>query len=108
MSSVSTHILDTARGSPASGVRAVLEVQQSKTWKHLGEAHTDANGRIAAFVPKETRLAPGTYRLRFDTAAYQRGFFPEVVVIFLIENEAQHYHVPLLLSPFGYSTYRGS
>ena len=108
MSSVSTHILDTARGAPAAGVKVILEAQGSANWKHLGEERTDANGRIATFVPKDTSLAPGVYRLRFDSAAYQRGFFPEVVVIFLIENEAQHYHVPLLLSPFGYSTYRGS
>jgi 5-hydroxyisourate hydrolase len=108
VSSVSTHILDTALGAPAAGVRATLESQHSDTWKQVGEGRSDANGRIAAFVPKDVSLACGVYRLRFDTAAYQRGFFPEVVVVFLIENEAQHYHVPLLLSPFGYSTYRGS
>ena len=108
MSSVSTHILDTARGKPAAGVKAILEAQAADTWKRVGDGRTDDNGRIAAFVPKDTSLAPGIYRLRFDTSAYQHGFFPEVVVVFLIESETQHYHVPLLLSPFGYSTYRGS
>jgi 5-hydroxyisourate hydrolase len=59
-------------------------------------------------VPTDHALAPGAYRLRFDTGAYQTGFYPEVIITFLIADGAQHYHVPLLLSPFGYSTYRGS
>ena len=106
MSSVSTHILDTSRGSPAAGVNAVLERKSGEAWTELGRAATDADGRIRAFTADS--LAAGTYRLRFDTDAYQPGFFPEVVITFLIDHPAQHYHVPLLLSPYGYSTYRGS
>ena len=108
MSTVSTHILDTARGAPAAGVRATLEAQVSEEWKPLGEGSTDHDGRIPSFLTKDVTLAPGVYRLRFDTGAYQGGFFPEVIVVFLIDNPSQHYHVPLLLSPYSYSTYRGS
>jgi 5-hydroxyisourate hydrolase len=108
MSTVSTHILDTARGAPAAGVRAALEAQVSGEWKHLGEGHTNHDGRIRTFLTKDATLAPGVYRLRFDTGAYQGGFFPEVIVVFMIENPSRHYHVPLLLSPYSYSTYRGS
>jgi 5-hydroxyisourate hydrolase len=108
MSSISTHVLDTARGAPAAGIRATLEQQKAAEWKPLGEGETNGDGRIAAFVQEGVTLKPGVYRLRFDTGAYQTGFYPEVTVTFRIENPAQHYHVPLLLSPYGYSTYRGS
>ena len=108
MSSVSTHILDTALGSPAAGVHVTLEAQSGVTWIEVGKGRTNRDGRIATFVAKEADLAPGLYRLRFDIGSYQDGFFPEVIVTFTIANPSQHYHVPLLLSPFGYSTYRGS
>ena len=109
MSSVSTHVLDTALGKPAVGIHAVLEMEMPLSqWTQLGHAATDADGRIKSFVPPEAALAPGIYRLRFDTGAYQTGFYPEVIITFRIGSPAQHYHVPLLLSPFGYSTYRGS
>ena len=104
MSQVTTHVLDTAAGRPAAGVPVTLENADGV----LATATTDADGRVADLGPD--RLAPGTYRLRFDTAALRRAarpFFPEVVVTFVVEGEA-HHHVPLLLSPFGYSTYRGS
>lgn len=109
MSSVSTHVLDTALGKPAAGIRAALESEaQPGQWEAVGQtATTDADGRIASFVPPAS-LTPGIYRLRFDTGAYQTGFYPEVIITFRIDSPAQHYHVPLLLSPFGYSTYRGS
>ena len=103
MSQVSTHVLDTAAGRPAAGVPVTLESADGV----VAAATTDADGRVADLGPE--RLAPGTYRLRFDTGAYARGaaFFPEVVVAFVVQGDA-HLHVPLLLSPFGYSTYRGS
>ena len=103
MSQVSTHVLDTAAGEPAAGVPVTLEGADGV----VAAATTDADGRVADLGPE--LLAPGTYRLRFDTGAYGGGgaFFPEVVVAFLVQDEA-HLHVPLLLSPFGYSTYRGS
>ena len=106
MSQVSTHVLDTATGRPAGGVAVTLEGEDGV----LARGSTDADGRIPQLGPD--RLAPATYRLRFDTARYaastgSRPFFPEVVVAFVVDDEA-HLHVPLLLSPYGYSTYRGS
>ncbi len=126
MSTVTTHVLDTARGAPAAGVPVRLErVSGSGTeetgtgeagtglagTEEIGRASTDADGRVSDLGPE--RLPAGTYRLVFDTAGYfaqQRtaGFFPEVAVTFTVDGQGQHYHVPLLLSPFGYSTYRGS
>src|SRR5215212_760540 len=98
---ISTHVLDTAKGRPAAGIRVLL-----MRGEHLVfDGVTDGDGRARLL---EDAVA-GTYRLTFDTGAYNpAGFFPEVVIVFRIENEEQHYHVPLLLSPFGYSTYRGS
>lgn len=114
MSSISTHILDTSRGRPAAGVPVALEVLNAgEGWSRLSEGETDADGRVTQFGVSDSQLIPGTYRLVFDVAKYyeslqQRSFYPEVVVTFLIEAAAEHYHVPLLISPFGYSTYRGS
>jgi 5-hydroxyisourate hydrolase len=111
MSQVTTHVLDTARGAPAAGVPVRLESASGAGTEEIGSASTDADGRVQAIGPE--RLAAGTYRLVFDTGGYfaqqgTAGFFPEVAVAFTIEGEGQHYHVPLLLSPFGYATYRGS
>jgi 5-hydroxyisourate hydrolase len=103
VSTLSTHVLDTAAGRPARGIAVRLE---TRAGERLGEGVTDADGRIGSIGPE--RLEPGDYVLRFDTASYAAGFFPEVVVVFTIEGLHQHYHVPLLLSPYGYSTYRGS
>lgn len=107
-SRVTTHVLDTALGRPAAGVPVRLEDAAGEV---LARARTDADGRARDLGPAE--LAAGTYRLVFDTAAYfaaggQRGFHPEVVVTFTITDPAEHFHVPLLLSPYAYSTYRGS
>jgi 5-hydroxyisourate hydrolase len=112
MSPITTHVLDTARGRPAARLRVVLEVRSGGRFRVLGRGTTDANGRIADLLP-EGRLRRGTYRLTFDTGRYFRagggpGFYPSVAVLFEIRDPAQHYHVPLLLSPYGYSTYRGS
>jgi 5-hydroxyisourate hydrolase len=107
MATLSTHVLDTSRGLPAAGVRITL---QSAAGDDLAEAVTDADGRAAEI--RAGGLAPGEYRLRFDSGSYfaglgTEGFYPEVVVTFVVEGDG-HFHVPLLLSPYGYSTYRGS
>jgi 5-hydroxyisourate hydrolase len=111
MSAITTHVLDTALGRPAAGVPVRLEHLDDTTTHLLAEASTDADGRVPALGPD--RVEAGHYRLVFDVAAYfaatgQTGFFPEVVLTFALTDPAQHYHVPLLLSPFAYSTYRGS
>lgn len=106
MASVSTHVLDTSRGRPAVGVTVALTDADGTT---VATATTDRDGRVS---PLAADLPVGVYRLSFDVADYQdefgeRAFYPEVVVAFRIEA-AEHHHIPLLLSPFGYSTYRGS
>jgi 5-hydroxyisourate hydrolase len=113
MSGITTHVLDTARGKPASGVPITLEIRAEDGWRRLGQAATDADGRARHLLPDGTALLPGTYRITFDTGAWFRaqeieGFYPEAAVVFDVRDAAQHYHVPLLLSPYGYSTYRGS
>jgi 5-hydroxyisourate hydrolase len=110
VSAVTTHVLDAAHGRPASGIPVRLEaLDESSTV--LASATTDEDGRVPELGPD--RVEPGTYRLVFDTATYfaasgQTGFYPEVAITFTITDPAQHYHVPVLLSPFAYSTYRGS
>jgi 5-hydroxyisourate hydrolase len=107
MSAITTHVLDTARGVPAVDVAVRLERVDAAGNIEMASACTDANGRVSELGPE--LIEPGTYRLVFDTAAYASGtFFPEVAVTFTVTDEGEHYHVPLLLSPFGYSTYRGS
>ncbi|MEE9235770.1 MAG: hydroxyisourate hydrolase [Candidatus Acidoferrales bacterium] len=114
MSGITTHVLDTARGRPAQGVPVVLEVKEAGgEWKAVGRGATEADGRVKQLLPEGSALLTGTYRLRFDTQAYfaaqkLEGFYPQVTVVFTVRDASQHYHVPLLLSPFGYSTYRGS
>jgi len=113
MSAITTHVLDTARGRPGAGLPVTLEVEAAGGWKLVGKGMTNADGRISDLVPNETAIEAGVYRLIFDTARYFANnnvdaFYPQVTIVFKIENPAQHYHVPLLLSPFGYSTYRGS
>ena len=110
MSAITTHVLDTAHGRPAAGVPIVLELDRGGGgWQELGRGQTDADGRLRTLLPEGQRPAAGVYRLTFDTAAYlDGGFFPTVQITFTVVDPAQHYHVPLLLSPFGYSTYRGS
>ena len=113
MSKITTHVLDTSRGRPAAGVPVTLEVEAPGGWKLVGKGTTNADGRIADLVVPEITIGAGTYRLIFDTAKYFateqiESFYPQVSVIFKLTEPAQHYHVPLLLSPFGYSTYRGS
>jgi 5-hydroxyisourate hydrolase len=112
VSAVTTHVLDTARGLPAAGVPVRLELISEAGQLPVGQSVTDADGRARDLGP--ALLPPGTYRLVFDTAAYfaargtETAFFPEVTVTFRVDGDAPHHHVPLLLSPFAYSTYRGS
>jgi hydroxyisourate hydrolase len=102
---ISTHVLDTAIGKPAAGISVTLEIDRNG-WVIVANGTTDDDGRLRLFddVPQEA-----TYRITFDTAAYNSdGFFPRVAIEFVVRDRGRHYHVPLLLSPFGYSTYRGS
>ncbi|HYP02100.1 MAG TPA: hydroxyisourate hydrolase [Pyrinomonadaceae bacterium] len=113
MSAITTHILDISRGRPAAGVAVTLEHRDARGWQVLGRGATDADGRLGSLLPAGFDLQAGAYRLTFRTLDYfaARGvesFYPEVTIIFIIADAAAHYHVPLLLSPYGYSTYRGS
>lgn len=113
MSGISTHILDIARGRPASGVPVLLEIQVESGWREIGRGLTDEDGRARHLLPAGSALTPGIYRLTFTTEVYFRaegieGFYPEAAIVFHVRDASQHYHVPLLLSPYGYSTYRGS
>jgi 5-hydroxyisourate hydrolase len=113
MSGITTHVLDTSAGKPGVGIAVKLEVRRNDRWVTLAERQTDGDGRARDLMADGSRLDAGTYRITFATGAYfaARGvsaFFPEATVVFEVKDAAQHYHVPLLLSPFGYSTYRGS
>ena len=122
MSAISTHVLDIAAGHPAAGLAVRLEHVAPAGPQEIARATTDSGGRITSLGPE--RIGPGTYRLVFDTAGYHArqsrpgtddaafvpaaSFFPEVTVTFTVADDREHYHVPLLMSPYGYSTYRGS
>ena len=111
MSAVTTHVLDTSLGRPAAGVGVRLDRVSGGVVQEIASGATDDDGRIRDLGPD--RIESGTYRLTFDTAAYaassgQDCFFPEVTITFAITDPTAHHHVPLLLSPFAYSTYRGS
>ena len=114
MSAITTHVLDTSRGRPAEGVPVTLEVQSAEGgWKPIGKGVTDRDGRLKDLVPQGHAVGEGVYRLTFDTGSYfaaqgVQSFYLSVVVVFTVRDASQHYHVPLLLSPYGYSTYRGS
>lgn len=113
MSPITTHILDISRGRPAAGVRVVLETLDGHQWMSVGSGTTDPDGRVTDLLPEGAALEAGVFRLRFEVEDYfeQLGvdaFYPFVEVVFHLRDPGQHYHVPLLLSPFGYSTYRGS
>lgn len=132
MSTLSTHALDTASGRPAAGLPLMLEYQPDTLawkqfcqdryagkpsakppWEFVARGVTNGDGRCPDLLAKDTVISPGIYRMNFDTAAYlakheREGFYPLVQIIFEIRAEDEHYHIPLLLSPYGYSTYRGS
>jgi 5-hydroxyisourate hydrolase len=109
---ITTHVLDTAAGRPGKNIAVSLDREEPNGWLSVGRGHTDDDGRLRTLTPPGP-VEPGTYRIRFETRAYleaqsQSCFFPVVEIQFVVVDGAQHYHVPLLLSPFGYSTYRGS
>lgn len=111
---ITTHILDTSLGKPAGNVAVALEKLDAFGEGHtIGEARTDADGRARNLLPDDHRLEAGRYRLHFDVGSYftetrRETFYPFVSITFEVRDATQHYHVPLLVSPFGYSTYRGS
>ena len=114
MSAITTHVLDTSRGRPAAGVPVELEARDGAgAWRPIGRGATDADGRLRTLMSDGEPLVAGVYRLVFDVETYfaadaVRAFFPRVIVEFTAMEGEEHYHVPLLLSPFGYSTYRGT
>jgi 5-hydroxyisourate hydrolase len=112
MSAITTHILDVSAGVPAGGVIVTLERQTLEGWKVIGKGVTDDDGRLRDLLASDVILQAGNYRLNFETGNYFfdrqiDSFYPQVTVAFTV-FDSSHYHVPLLLSPFGYSTYRGS
>ena len=110
--SISTHVLDTSIGRPAAAVAVRLQRHEGGAWIEVSRAVTNEDGRVTALLPAKMTSTPGNYRLTFDVAAYfQRraaeSFYREITIDFVIKDDV-HHHVPLLVSPFGYSTYRGS
>ena len=110
---ISTHILDTARGQPAREVPVSLARYDGAEWRSLNSDTTDADGRCRQLLPLEVKLELGLYRVRFETAVYfgaQRvsGLYPYVEIVFEVRDSEQHYHIPLLLTANGFTTYRGS
>lgn len=110
---ITTHILDLSSGKPAAGVRVALSRVDNAERTVVGAGVTDADGRLRDLVPKASTLNAGVFELTFETGAYFRArgvepFHPRVTVVVEITDAAQHYHVPLLVSPYGYTTYRGS
>lgn len=113
VSPITTHILDTAKGLPAQAVAVAISILEAGAWKQIGAGATNTDGRITDLLPVDVPLQAGVYKMRFDTDGYFRsqnskGFYPYVEVTFEIVDTTRHYHIPLLLSPYGYSTYRGS
>ena len=112
MSKITTHILDTSKGRPAEGITIILYGGENDEWTELARGTTNADGRISDLLEKNDQLKFGIFKMRFETKDYFDKlkiptFYPYVEIIFEVEHD-QHYHIPLLLSPFGYSTYRGS
>ena len=111
MSWITSHILDTAKGKPAQGVTIILSKQVGEDWAEIARGITNTDGRVSDF-PNDVVKQPGTYKIKFETGAYFKKlaiptFYPFVEIIFETTGE-EHYHIPLLLNAFGYSTYRGS
>lgn len=115
MGAITTHVLDTARGRPGAGIAVLLERRDANRgeWKPVGQGNTDEDGRLRTLVPEGAALEPGQYRLIFDTWTYfneqsVQTLYPSVIIVFEVAAGETHYHVPLLLGPFAYTTYRGS
>jgi 5-hydroxyisourate hydrolase len=113
MNEITTHVLDVSIGRPAAGVPVILEIEKAGgTWKELSRGATDSDGRLRHLLAPGS-LVEGTYRLTFETQMYFEarriaGLYPQVSVVFHVRDAKERYHIPLLLSPYGYSTYRGS
>ena len=110
---LSVHVLNLQDGLPSAGVTVTLEKQDGKDWTLLNTGSTNQQGRIPALYPADKALEQGTYRVTFQTGEWFKQhkmatFFPEIPVIFMVDGSVAHYHIPLLLSPYGYSTYRGN
>ncbi len=114
MSKITTHVLDVSIGQPAAGVLVSLDRQTKRgDWEIIGSQKTDKDGRARDLVPEGDSLTAAVHRLTFDVGPHFSdrqvdSFYREVTIAFIVSDASQHYHVPLLLSPFGYSTYRGS
>ena len=113
MSQITTHVLDTSEGKPAVGISIELFEQNDGHWNSLSKGITNTDGRIAGLLPEGTVLNAGFYKMNFNTGDYfdakeKQGFYPYVDIVFELGDDGSHYHIPLLLSAFGYSTYRGS
>ena len=113
MSSISTHVLDTSIGRPGTGIKVTLENLVDKDWKEIGGGVTNDDGRVPELLNEGVTFDKGTYRISFDLEDYfsqqdRDSFYPEAKIVFIVKKSNEHYHVPLLLSGFGYSTYRGS
>jgi 5-hydroxyisourate hydrolase len=114
MSAITTHVLDTARGRPAAGIPVQLEQRaRGGDWQAVGSGDTDDDGRLRDLYPADVPLTAGVYRITFQTHGYFESlgvdaFYPEVVVVFETAPGETHYHVPLLIGPFGFTTYRGT
>ena len=109
---LTTHVLDTAVGKPGKGISVRLQIPVNGVWQSIAQGITNSDGRVGDLLPAQKKLAHGNYKLFFDTGSYFaaqkiKGFYPEVDIQFIVFDDA-HYHVPLLVNPFGYSTYRGS
>ena len=107
---ITTHVLDTAAGKPAVGISVVLSINRGSEWVRVAAGHTDQQGRLTRLTDG-VEMLPGVYRLTFDTGTYHgdtQSFFPEVQIIFKVREAGEHIHIPLLISPFGYTTYRGT
>lgn len=110
---LSVHVLDQGSGQPGAGIQVTLEQRKGTEWMQLASGVTNEQGRIPALYPEGKAMAAGDYRIVFRTGEHfarkgQPTFFPRIPVEFTVDAPAQHYHIPLLLSPFGYSTYRGN
>ena len=113
MSQITTHILDTTLGLPAQNVPITLFSQDGDSWKEVNAGVTNADGRLPDLLADDKKLAAGVYRMHFATGVYfkannEAGFYPYVDIVFEIDASGTHYHIPLLLTAYGYSTYRGS
>ncbi|WP_159821281.1 hydroxyisourate hydrolase [Colwellia sp. 20A7] len=113
MSQITTHVLDTTRGLPAQKLPITLFAQTPDGWQELAKGITNTDGRIAGLLANDVVLSAGVYRMHFATKTYfdmnnEQGFYPFVDIVFELDGSNTHYHIPLLLTAFGYSTYRGS